>query len=85
MSGKGNCCDDAIAESFFKTLKTELICQNSYRQEAYVSVSEHIDGFYSTNRRHSALGNLTIRELSEQRKYNYKKNRLINILLKLYK
>ncbi len=36
MSGKGNCYDNAMAESFFKTLKTELIYQNKYetRQEA---------------------------------------------------
>ena len=75
MSGKGNCYDNAIAESFFKTLKTELIYQNSYRskKEAYMSVFEYIEGFYNTNRRHSALENLTIREFNEQRKYKYKK------------
>lgn len=76
MSGKGNCYDNAVAESFFKTLKTELIYQNSYksRKEAYLSVFEYIEAFYNTNRRHSALGNLTIKEFNEQDRFKYKKS-----------
>lgn len=64
MSGKGNCYDNAVAESFFKTLKTELVYQNKYetRDHAKNSVFEYIETFYNTQRRHSALGNLTIRE-----------------------
>lgn len=64
MSGRGNCYDNAVAESFFKTLKTELVYQNKYKtkQEAYRSVFEYIEGFYNTHRRHSQLGNLTIKE-----------------------
>lgn len=64
MSGKGNCYDNAVAESFFKTLKTELIYQNKYqtREIAKTSVFEYIEAFYNTHRRHSALGNLTIKE-----------------------
>lgn len=64
MSGKGNCYDNAVAESFFKTLKVELIYQNSYatREKAKSSVFEYIEAFYNTHRRHSALGNLTIKE-----------------------
>ncbi len=64
MSGKGNCYDNAVAESFFKTLKTELVYQNKYetRNHAKNSVFEYIETFYNTQRRHSALGNLTIRE-----------------------
>jgi len=64
MSGKGNCYDNAVAESFFKTLKTELIYQNKYetRDHAKNSVFEYIETFYNTQRRHSALGNLTIKE-----------------------
>lgn len=75
MSGKGNCYDNAVAESFFKTLKAELIYQNSYksRKEAYISVFEYIEGFYNTNRRHSALGNLTIGEFNEPSKFKNKK------------
>jgi transposase InsO family protein len=75
MSGKGNCYDNAVAESFFRTLKVELIYQHSYksRKEAYMSVFEYIEGFYNTNRRHSALGYLTIKEFNEQNKFKYKK------------
>ncbi len=64
MSGKGNCYDNAVAESFFKTLKTELVYQNKYetRDNAKNSVFEYIEAFYNTQRRHSALGNLTIKE-----------------------
>lgn len=73
MSGKGNCYDNAVAESFFKTLKTELIYQNSYksRKDAYMSVFEYIEGFYNTNRRHSSLEYLTIKEFNEQHKSKY--------------
>ena len=64
MSRKGNCWDNAVAESFFKTLKVELIYQNSYktRQEAELSIFEYIETFYNTNRRHKQLNNLTILE-----------------------
>lgn len=75
MSAKGNCYDNAVAESFFKTLKTELIYQNSYesRMDAYRSVFEYIEAFYNTNRRHSHLDYLTIREFNEQYKFKNKK------------
>ncbi|OPB93730.1 integrase [Elizabethkingia meningoseptica] len=71
MSGKGNCYDNAVAESFFKTLKTELIYQNYYssKYKAYMSVFEYIEGFYNTNRRHSFLDYLTIKEFNEQHKF----------------
>lgn len=64
MSRKGNCWDNAVAESFFKTLKVELVYRNRYKsqQHAAVSVFEWIETWYNRDRRHSALGNLTIRE-----------------------
>ena len=64
MSRKGNCWDNAVAESFFKTLKVELIYQNRYqtRQEAELSIFEYIETFYNTKRRHKHLNNLTILE-----------------------
>jgi putative transposase len=64
MSRKGNCYDNTVAESFFKTLKTELISKNNYttRRKAKTSISQYIENFYNTQRRHSALGNLTITE-----------------------
>lgn len=64
MSRKGNCYDNAVAESFFKTLKIELIYQNKYTtiKKAKKSIIGYIKNFYNSCRRHSALGNLTIEE-----------------------
>lgn len=64
MSRKGNCWDNAVAESFFKSLKVELIYQNKYqtRHEAALSIFEYIEGWYNQNRRHKQLNNLTIPE-----------------------
>lgn len=71
MSRKGNCWDNAVAESFFKTIKTELIYRNRYenRQVAALSVFEWIETWYNRNRRHSALGNLTIVEFENLTKF----------------
>lgn len=64
MSRKGNCWDNAVAESFFKTLKVELIYHNKYqsREEAALSIFEYIETWYNQNRRHKHLKNLTILE-----------------------
>lgn len=64
MSRKGNCWDNAVAESFFKTIKTELVYRNRYegKNQAAVSIFEWIETWYNRNRRHSALGYLTINE-----------------------
>ena len=58
MSRTGNCYDNAPAESFFGTLKTELVNQTKYdtQQEARASVFEYIEVFYNRQRRHSSLG-----------------------------
>jgi len=58
MCGRGNCYDNAYIESFFHTLKTELISFERYdtRQEARLSIFEYIEVFYNRERRHSALG-----------------------------
>lgn len=58
MSGKGNCYDNAVAESFFHTLKTELVYHESYRTrtEAKTSIFEYIEVFYNRFRKHSSLG-----------------------------
>jgi transposase InsO family protein len=60
MSRKGNCYDNAPMESFFGTLKTELIHQRHYltRLEAKTDIFEYIEVFYNRYRRHSALGYL---------------------------
>ncbi len=57
MSGKGNCFDNAAMESFFKTIKAELIWRHSWqtRSAAEVAIFEYINGFYNPRRRHSAL------------------------------
>jgi putative transposase len=60
-SRKGNCWDNAVAESFFKSLKTECTNRNKYQpfNSAESSVFQYIEAFYNTKRRHSALGYLT--------------------------
>lgn len=55
MSRKGDCWDNAMAESFFKTLKAELGRSFDSRQQARWEVFEYIEGFYNTRRLHSAL------------------------------
>lgn len=61
MSGKGNCYDNAITESFIKTLKTELIYFENYqtRKQAQSSIFEYIEIFYNRERKHSSLDNKT--------------------------
>ena len=61
MSRKGNCWDNAVAESFFGTLKTEHVNHERYKniQEARLSLFEYIEGFYNLKRRHSHLGNIS--------------------------
>jgi putative transposase len=61
MSRKGNCWDNAVAESFFHTLKVELIHNQSYktRQQAQANIFEYIELCYNRQRRHSYLGYLS--------------------------
>lgn len=61
MSRKGDCWDNAPMESFFATLKGELIEEADYqtRDEARADVFQYIEGFYNRRRLHSALGYLT--------------------------
>jgi transposase InsO family protein len=61
MSSKGNCYDNAPTESFFSTLKRELVYRESYRtrDEAKQSLFEYIEVFYNRQRRHSSLGYLS--------------------------
>ncbi len=57
MSGKGNCFDNAAVETFFKTLKAELVWRRSWetRRQVELALFEYINGFYNPRRRHSAL------------------------------
>ena len=67
MSGKGNCWDNAVAESFFKTLKAECIYQNKFvsKQQAAMVVFEYIEIWYNKKRLHSALGYMSPNEFEE--------------------
>ncbi len=58
MSGKGDCYDNAVVETFFKTLKAELIWRRPWqtRRQAEAALFQYINGFYNPRRRHSALG-----------------------------
>ena len=58
MSGKGNCYDNASVETFFKTIKAELIGRHSWqtRRQAETAIFHYINGFYNARRRHSYLG-----------------------------
>lgn len=58
MSRTGNCYDNAVVESFFGTLKTELTYHEDYstRQQAGQSIFEYIEVFYNRQRKHSSLG-----------------------------
>lgn len=58
MSRRGNCYDNAITESFFHTLKTELVNRKKYntREDARRSIFEYIEIFYNRKRLHSAIG-----------------------------
>ena len=57
MSGKGSCYDNSPAESFFHTLKVELVHGNKYktRQEAKSSIASYIECYYNKKRRHSGI------------------------------
>jgi transposase InsO family protein len=60
MSRKGNCWDNAVSESFFSSLKKELVHHERYanQAEAKRSIFEYLEVFYNRQRRHSSLGYL---------------------------
>ena len=61
LSRPGNCWDNAVAESFFSSLKKERIKKQIYknRELAIAEVADYIDTFYNRTRRHSHLGGLS--------------------------
>lgn len=61
MSRKGNCWDNAVAESFFKSLTTEWVYRYKYvlRRQASNSIFEYIETWYNTKRGHSSLNYLS--------------------------
>jgi putative transposase len=67
MSGVGQCWDNAPMESFFASLKKELVHHEDYqtRAEAKASIFEYIETFYNPKRRHSSLGYLSPAEFEK--------------------
>jgi len=61
MSRRGNCYDNAFAESFFSTLKKELIYRNEFKtkEEAKRAIFEYIECWYNRKRLHSSIGYVT--------------------------
>jgi len=61
MSGRGDCWDNAVMESFWGTLKTELVNHEDYqtREQARASIFEYVEVFYNRKRLHSSLGYLS--------------------------
>ena len=70
MSRRGNCYDNAVAESFFKTLKKELVRKHVFltREIAASKIFEYIEMFYNAKRRHSYLGYISPNEF--EKRYN---------------
>jgi len=58
MSGRGNCYDNAMVETVFKTIKSELAWRIAFtsRHQAVEAIGQYIEGFYNPRRRHSSLG-----------------------------
>ncbi len=61
MGSVADCFDNAMAESFFATLKSELLHRRAWRsrEQARMAISDYIEGFYNRRRRHSALDYLS--------------------------
>ena len=72
MSRKGNCYDNAAMESFWSTLKEELVHRRSFasRAEAASAIFDYIETFYNRERLHSALGYLSPVEFEKQSNLN---------------
>jgi putative transposase len=67
MGRVGSAYDNALAEAFVATLKTELLYRSSWptREVVKTAIFEYIEGFYNTRRRHCALGYLSPAEFEE--------------------
>jgi len=68
MSNRGDCWDNAVAESFFATLKTELIARHVWvwREEARAAIFAYLEVWYNRQRRHSSLGYVSPAEYEQQ-------------------
>ena len=72
MSRRGNCWDNAVAESFFESLKKERIKKHIYKNRALASAdtSDYINTFYNQSRRHSHIGGVSPDEFEATFKRN---------------
>jgi len=68
MSGKGDCYDNAVAESFFSTIEFELLMKNDWhtREDARRAIFRYIETWYNRKRRHSTLGYVSPAKYEEQ-------------------
>jgi putative transposase len=75
MSRKGNCYDNACAESFFSILKKDVIYGTRFKtkKEARKAIINYIEGFYNSGRLHSSLGYKSSREYINDYYKNEKK------------
>ena len=69
MSGKGNCYDNAVAESFFSSLKNEIVHHRNYRtrDEARTEIFDYIELFYNRKRLHQSLNYQTPMKYKSER------------------
>lgn len=81
MSRRGNCYDNAVAESFFKTLKRECVRKEIFvtREEARSKIFHYIEMFYNSKRRHSYLGYLSPNEF-EVRYFSESRNHEVSVV-----
>jgi len=79
MSRRGNCYDNAVAESFFKTLKKELVRKYVFltREIAASKIFEYIEMFYNSKRRHSYLGYISPNEFEKRYNLEASKNKVL--------
>jgi len=73
MSRKGDCWDNAVAESFFARLKNDTVPSAGFqsRDEARQEIVDYIEMFYNSNRRHSYLGYMAPKEFEEKMALRY--------------
>ena len=76
MSRKGDCWDNAVAESFFKTLKVEMVYQTQFSSvlEARMAIFDFIEIWYNRQRIHSSIGYRTPLEMQQHLQFLFNRN-----------
>ena len=80
MSRKGNCCDNAPVESFFGTLKQELVHRHNFatREGTRQEIFNYIEVWYNRKRQHSSLGYVSPNDFEEQAQKHKRRRFLLN-------